>query len=123
MKNRMLSVAAIGEAATGLALVIYPAIVAKLLFDAEIIGASVVLSRIAGIALIALGVACWPCEKVSCALCGMLTYSVLVMLYLVYIGLAGGFTGTLLWPAVVLHVVLTLLLTRSQFRYRRSGSH
>jgi hypothetical protein len=40
----------------------------------------------------------------------MLTYSVLVTLYLAYLGLAGGSTGVLLWPAVVLHVILTALL-------------
>jgi hypothetical protein len=42
----------------------------------------------------------------------MLTYSAAVTLYLAYIGFAGGSTGVLLWPAVVLHVILTALLTR-----------
>jgi hypothetical protein len=43
----------------------------------------------------------------------MLTYSAAVTLYLAYVGVAGGVTGILLWPAVVLHVVLTALLTRA----------
>jgi hypothetical protein len=34
------------------------------------------------------------------------------MLYLAYIGFAGGLTGVLLWPAVILHAILTALLTR-----------
>jgi hypothetical protein len=42
----------------------------------------------------------------------MLIYSVAVMLYLAYIGFAGGLTGVLLWPAVILHAILTALLTR-----------
>ena len=63
-----------------------------------------------GIALIALGVACWPGRT---ALCGMLTYSAAVTLYLAYLGFAGGMNGILLWPAVVLHGILTALLARS----------
>jgi len=43
----------------------------------------------------------------------MLTYSAAVTLYLAYIGLAGGSTGILLWLAVVLHIILMALLTRS----------
>ena len=42
----------------------------------------------------------------------MLTYSSAVTLYLAYVGFAGGLTGILLWPAVVLHVILTALLAR-----------
>lgn len=102
----------------GLVLVIYPPVVIKLLFGAEIVGAGMVLSRIAGIALIALGVACWPCATASRALCGMLTYSSLATLYLFYLGLGGGFIGILLWPAVVLHAALTLLLARSWIKAR-----
>ena len=37
----------------------------------------------------------------------MLIYSAAVTLYLAYVGVAGGLTGILLWPAVVLHLVLT----------------
>ena len=43
----------------------------------------------------------------------MLIYSAAVTLYLAYVGLAGGFAGVLLWPAVVLHAILTALLTRA----------
>jgi hypothetical protein len=67
---------------------------------------------VTGIALIALGVACWP----GTPLVGILTYSASVTLYLAYVGLAGGFTGILLWPAVVLHAILTALLTRALAR-------
>ena len=41
----------------------------------------------------------------------MLTYSAAVTLYLAYVGVSGAATGLLLWPAVVLHAILTLLLT------------
>jgi len=75
MKNRLVAVAAAAEALTGLVLVVYPLMVIKLLFGAEITGIAVVISRFAGLALIALGVACWPYGFASRALCGMLTYS------------------------------------------------
>ena len=43
----------------------------------------------------------------------MLTYSAAITLYLAYVGFVGGFAGLLLWPAVVLHAILTALLTRA----------
>ena len=49
----------------------------------------------------------------------MVTYSELVTVYLAYLGFARGLTGVHLWPAVVLHVILTVLLTRDLTRMRR----
>ena len=43
----------------------------------------------------------------------MLTYGVAITLYLAYVGLADGLTGTLLWPVVVLHLILTTVLVRA----------
>ena len=43
----------------------------------------------------------------------MLTYSALATAYLLYLGIRGDWVGPLLWPAVVLHAVLTLLLARA----------
>lgn len=105
----MLVLAAVSEAATGLALLIVPSLVGQLLLGAELTGIAVAVARVAGIALIALGVACWP----GTPLVGMLTYSAAVTLYLAYLGVAGGLSGILLWPAVVLHVILTALLARA----------
>jgi len=104
-----LVVAATGEALTGAALLLAPSLVGQLLLGAQLAGIAVPVARVAGIALIALGVACWPGK----ASIGMLTYSAAVTLYLAYIGLAGGFAGALLWPAVVLHAILTALLGRA----------
>jgi Na+-driven multidrug efflux pump len=114
--KKLLTLAAIGETATGLALLIVPSLVVRLLFDAEIVRVGVVMSRLAGIALIGLGVACWPGTDTRQASCGMVTYSVLAMLYLTYIGVRGEWVGLLLWPAVVVHAVLTLLLARAWFK-------
>ena len=60
----------------------------------------------AGIALIALGIACWP----GTPLVGMLIYSAAIALYLAYCGFVGGLSGILLWPAVILHLIVTVLL-------------
>jgi len=105
--KRVLIIVALGEAATGLAFLIVPSLVAQLLFGQDVTGVAMVLARILGITLIALGVACWPGPP----LVGLLTYSTVVCLYLAYVGFAGGLTGVLLWPAVLLHVVLTALLS------------
>jgi hypothetical protein len=107
--KKVLVLAAVSEAATGLALVVAPSLVARLLLGEELSGMAIAVARVAGIALIALGVACWP----GTALAGMLTYSVAITVYLAYLGFTGGSTGILLWPAVVLHVILTVLLARA----------
>jgi hypothetical protein len=90
-----------------LALLTAPSLVGQLLLGEELTGVAVPVARVTRIALIALGIACWP----GSPLAGMLTYSAAVTLYLAYLGFAGGLTGVFLWPAVVLHVILTALLT------------
>jgi hypothetical protein len=58
--NKVLIFAAVGEAATGLALLIVPSLVGQMLLGEELTGVAIPVARVAGIALIALGVACWP---------------------------------------------------------------
>ena len=41
-----------------------------------------------------------------------LIYNLLATIYLLYLGVGGKLVGTLLWPAVALHAILTILLTR-----------
>jgi hypothetical protein len=107
--NRALVLAAVGETATGVALLVVPSLVGQLLLGAELTGIAVIVARVAGIALVSLSIACWP----GTPLIGMLIYSAAVTLYLAYVGFAGGLSGILLWPAVVLHVILTALLARA----------
>ena len=115
----VLAVAAACEAATGFVLLVYPLIVVRLLLGADIIGVADVVSRFGGIGLIGLGVACWPNDSARQALHGMLTYGALATLFLVYVGIRGQGIGVLLWPAVVVHVILIILLLRA--RSRESG--
>ena len=105
--KKVLIFAAVAEAATGLALLIVPSLVWQLLLGEELTGVAIPVARVAGIGLIGLGIACWPGPP----LVGMLTYSTLVTLYLAYLGVTG-LAGVFLWPAVMLHVVLSILLGR-----------
>ena len=107
--KQLLTLAAAIEAATGLALMIAPSLVGRLLLGAESTGVAIPVARVLGITLIALAVACWP----GPALLGMLVYGALVTAYLSYLGVRGEWVGPVLWPAVVLHAVVTLLLTRA----------
>ncbi len=109
--NRLLNLAAIIEEATGLGLIAVPILVVRLLFGAEISGVSIPAARVTGIALLGLGIACWP----GPALLGMLTYGALATAYLLYLAIQGDWVGLLLWPAVVSHAALTLLLARTWF--------
>jgi hypothetical protein len=113
--KKVLAVAAVVEVATGMALLIVPSLVGRLLFGAEFTGVANPAARVTGIALLALGVGCWPG---STALCGMLTYSGLVTLYLLYVAIRGEWVGPLLWPVVALHGILTVLLARASFQSR-----
>jgi hypothetical protein len=108
-KNKALVFAAVAEALTGLALGVAPSPVGRLLLGQELAGVADPAARVEGLALIGLGTACWPGPP----LVGMLTYSGLVTLYLGYLGIAGTFGGALLWPAVILHLALTVLLVKS----------
>ena len=104
MKNG-LRLAATLEVATGAALLIAPSFVGRVLLGERLAGVSVTLARVGGIALVALGIACWGRPAL-----GMLIYGAGVMLYLATLGFTGGATGVLLWPVVVLHLVLSALL-------------
>jgi hypothetical protein len=106
--KKVLNFAAVAEAATGLALLIVPSLVGRLLYGEELTGVAIPVARVTGIALIALGVACWP----GSPLVGMLIYSAMVTLYLAYLGFAGGLAGVFLWPAVALHAILSVFLGR-----------
>jgi hypothetical protein len=106
--TKALPLAVVLEGATGFALLVVPSLVVRLLFE-EPTSVAAPVARVSGIALIALAIACWPGPP----LVGMLTYSSLVTLYLAYLGLAGGLGGILLWPAVILHLVLTALLANA----------
>jgi hypothetical protein len=127
--NWPLALAAVLEAITGLALIILPSICGRLLLGAEISGPGLIVGRVAGFALLALGMACWPVRRSGSlapahfipaqakpALRAMLTYNALVSGYLIFLGLGGRWVGILLWPSVGVHGLLTLLLARESLK-------
>ena len=122
--KQLLGLAAVLEAATGFVLIIHPSLVAQLLFGDGVAGAGKALSRVAGIALLALGVACWPGREAGSSSArstgAMLTYSLLVTLYLAYLGVVAHLAGMLLWPGVAVHAVWMLLLVAAWRRERQS---
>ena len=122
--KKVLVLAAVSEAATGVASLIFPSLVGRLLFGAELTGVSIPVARLAGIALIALGLACWPCIEATDiptrALRAMLCYSLLATLYLAYLGIRSEWVGSLLWPATVIHAILTTLLVRAWLNNQRT---
>jgi hypothetical protein len=114
----LISLSAAIEAATGLALIIRPSALAWLLLGTDLSEAGQALGRIAGLALLALGWACWPSKKPAkdgAPPLTLLIYNVLITVYLAYLGAFEELTGRLLWPAVALHAVLSIVLVRARF--------
>jgi hypothetical protein len=76
-----------------LALIIGPAMIVRLFLGVDESGEETPLGRFLGIALLALGWACWPHrQRIDCdapALHGMLIYNLLILLYLTYLGTVG----------------------------------
>ena len=128
----LLIVTAVIEAGTGLALAMSPsAPVAMLLGSSLDTPTGLVVGRVAGAALLSLGIACWLArnDEQSRAATGlivaMLLYNVATVLVLAFAGLGWRLLGVGLWPAVVLHALMAvwclacLRLNRSKLREQR----
>src|SRR5262249_37676587 len=114
------------EGATGLCLLVLPAFPITLLLGSTLPGPETLLiSRVAGAALLALGVAAWLArgDKQGPALqglvVGLLIYDVAAAALLGYAGLVLNLAGIVLWPAVVLHAGLALWCVLSWLALRR----
>lgn len=108
-------VTAVLEVSIGLALLVSPALVASILigapFDTQ---ADSVVGRVAGAALLALGLACWRARddglssSASGLVIGMLFYNALTALVLAEAGVVVHLYGIGLWPAIVVHTVMAI---------------
>ena len=116
MKIKSLLIAtAVIELPTGAALLVVPSFISELLLG-EALGsaASIVVGRVAGAALIAIGLICWlqsadiRAGSVAGLLAGLLVYNGAVALILVHGAVFKGIYGVLLWPVVVAHVAFAL---------------
>src|SRR5437764_14692362 len=101
-RESSLRFAAIFEITTGLFCLLLPRTLVHLLIGADGSGATTVVARIAGLALLALGAACWPAREASASsrrpLGAMTAYSLLVAAYLAWLGEGREWAGVLLWP-------------------------
>ncbi len=116
-RNRelFLSVTALVEAATGLCLLILPVVLFAVLLGLDPATADAIfVGRLAGAALLAIGVASWIArvdERTSAQLgllTGILVYNAAATPLLAYAGAVLKMAGVLLWPAVALHAILAV---------------
>jgi hypothetical protein len=113
--KRLFIVTAAIEAGTGLGLMASPpALVAPLLgASLDTIG-GLLVARVAGAALLALGLACWLARNdgqsraAAALIAAMLLYNAAVFAVLIYAGTALGLSGIGLWPAAVFHIVMAV---------------
>jgi hypothetical protein len=109
----LLSVMGALEAATGLLLLVAPALVVELLLGAAPgMPAGVTVSRVADVALLALGVACWLAREDTAnraakgLVAAMMLYNVAVVAVLVLAWTSLGPIGIAFWPVVLAHTGL-----------------
>jgi hypothetical protein len=114
-RKLLLLVVAFVEGATGLCLLILPAVLFSLLLglkQATVDGLFV--GRIAGAALLAIGIASWMARSDTLTpaqrglLTGILIYNAAASMLLAYAEAVLMMTGILLWPTVALHATLAV---------------
>jgi len=109
------TVTAVLELGAGLGILVIPSLAGMILLGSSLsTPVELTIARVAGVALLALGVAFWFARHdeqshAARALVGaMLLYNAGVVAVLLYAGVGLGLSGVGLWPAVLLHVVMTV---------------
>ena len=112
-RTLLLLVTAFAEAGIGICLLMFPSVVFALLLGSKQPATETLLvGRIAGAALLGIGVASWlarsdkPGSAELGLLIGITIYTVVAAVLLAYAGEVLGMAGILLWPAVMFHAVL-----------------
>ena len=120
-----IAVAAAIEVGTGLILISFPSLFVRLLLGVELSEPGKIVGRLTGFSLIALVLACWPGAEpegqAAKSLRALFVFSLLVALYLAYLGIGTDFVGPILWPAVVLHSVVAIVLAGAWVNNSRGG--
>lgn len=107
--RRLFNTSAIVEILTGLALLVVPSLVIRLLLGEGLGLTCVAVARVLGVGLLALGVAAWetPPQMIRLApRVGICIYNVGTAVLLMILGVFDGLNGALLWPTAVLHGLL-----------------
>ena len=118
----LLTLTALFELATGLALIAIPSVIASLLLGVSLTEPSgILVGRIGGAALISLAIACWLSrdERHSSLVIAkaLVFYNIAAALLLVYGILIEKLSGLGLWPAAILHVGLLIWCIKSIWSY------
>jgi hypothetical protein len=111
--RRALIISAIEAGATGLFLMISPTLFAKLVLGSDISDVGQALGHLGGLVLFSFAIATWPTSEDSPsapAIRAMLFYNLVATGYLAHLGIAGKLVGVLLWPAVIIHLILTVIV-------------
>jgi len=108
----LLSLTAILEGTTGLALLFAPALVVSILLGSSLVEPSgILVGRLTGLALISLTIICWLYRGEEYHAGGvvkvLLFYNVATTVLLVYAG-ASGFPGLAIWPVSLLHAGMAI---------------
>lgn len=110
MKN-LITVSALGELGAGSALLCFPSITVTVLIGASLgTTTALIVARVGGAGLFALGVACWIARNDTKSraargiVAAMLFYDIAAAALLAFAGLGLQLYGVALWPAVVFHV-------------------
>ena len=108
--NGLLMTTALIEVVTGVALVVRPSVLLTILLGSSLdTPTGLVVARVAGTALLSLGVACWFARDDGQSRAGngliaaMLLYDLGVVEVLAAARFGSGLSGVAFWPAVVLH--------------------
>jgi hypothetical protein len=103
------------ELGAGLALLSYPSVAVVFLVGAPLEGpAALTAGRVCGAALLSLGVACWlargdtQSRAANVLIAAMLFYDAAVAAILAFAAIGNGLYGVALWPAVILHTVMSV---------------
>lgn len=101
------------EMPTGLALILFPSLVVALLLGSPLNApAATAVARMAGAAVLTLGIACWLARNDSKSrattglIAALLFYDAAVVVIFLVTRLVMGLSGIALWPVVVLHLGL-----------------
>jgi hypothetical protein len=111
---------AVEIAATGLILLLSPALFGRLILADELSEPGQAIGRLGGIALLGLALTSWPDPSAPSVARAMLAYNLLATIYLCYLGIVAKSVGVLLWPAVVLHLLFTVLLAAERVTARQA---
>jgi hypothetical protein len=125
VQGRLLMVAAIAESLVGLAFLLAPGITTALLLGAEPDSAGLMIGRVAGVALLSLGIACWGSRAGAggAARVGTLRaitlYNAGAGLLLVIFAVTGKAGGAVVWTVGVLHMGFAAAFAASQRQTER----